>query len=90
MFQMVVSPNTGKVFWKDIFHKCICCKFCNVFEMTKINKKEAGVGPFFKVKFFDVKRSKKPFARRTVLKVLVNALTNANANANTNTNTGFE
>ena len=29
------------------FRICICCKICYVFDKTKINEKEAGVGPFF-------------------------------------------
>ena len=29
----------------DIFHLQLGCKICNVFEKTKINEKEAGVGP---------------------------------------------
>ena len=37
------APYTGWTF----FHTRICCKICNVFEKTKINEKEAGVGPFF-------------------------------------------
>ena len=36
----------------DFFHLSICCKICNVFEKTKINKKEATVGPFFKKELF--------------------------------------
>ena len=36
--------------WMDIFHILICCKICNGFEKTKINEKEARVGPFFKKK----------------------------------------
>ena len=35
---------TGWIF----FHIPICCKICNVFEITKINEKEAGVGPILK------------------------------------------
>ena len=43
----VVSSNPGTIYWMDIF-TCICfCKNFNVFEKTKMNEKEAGVGPFF-------------------------------------------
>ena len=32
------------------FFTFICCKICNEFEKTKRNEKEAGVGPFKKIK----------------------------------------
>ena len=32
------------------FFTFICCKNCNVFEKPKINEKEAGVGPFLKIR----------------------------------------
>ena len=45
----VVSSNPCTIYWMDIFHITICCKNCNVcLKRTKINEKEAGVGPFFK------------------------------------------
>ena len=44
----VVSSNPGTISQMDFFHIGICCKFCNVFEKTKINEKEAVVGPFSK------------------------------------------
>ena len=47
----VVSSNPGTIYWMDIF-TCICfCKNFNVFEKTKMNEKEAGVGPFFLIVF---------------------------------------
>ena len=42
----VVSLNPGNIYWMDIFHIGICCKICIVFQKTKINEKEAGVGLF--------------------------------------------
>ena len=36
----------------DIFHISICFQICCVFEKTKINEKEAGVGPFKKRSYF--------------------------------------
>ena len=38
-------------------------KFVMVFEMTEINEKEAGVGPFFKEQYLHI-----CFVKRTVLK----------------------
>ena len=35
--------RSNPVYRVDIFHKCICCKICNVFEKTKINKKWPGL-----------------------------------------------
>ena len=45
-----MGSNPGAVYWMDLtFFTFICCKNCNVcLKRTKINKKEAGVGPFFK------------------------------------------
>ena len=41
----------------------IVVKFVMVFEMTEINEKEAGVGPFFKEQYLHI-----CFVKRTVLK----------------------
>ena len=41
----VVGSNTGTVYWMDICAHLFVVK-C-VFEKTKINEKEAEVGPFF-------------------------------------------
>ena len=48
----VVSSNLSTLYWMDIFHIHICCKIFDVFEMTKIKEKEAGVGPFVRNKHF--------------------------------------
>ena len=42
------SCSKGREFesWHCTGWTPICCKICNVFEKTKIIKKEAGVGPF--------------------------------------------
>ena len=43
----VVSSNPSTVYWMDIFSHLFAVKFVMLFEKTKINEKEAGVGPFF-------------------------------------------
>ena len=44
----VVGSNPGTVYWIDIFSHIFVVKICNVcLKRPKINKKEAGVGPFF-------------------------------------------
>ena len=45
-----MGSNPGTVYWMDIFSSYICCKNCNdvCLKRPKINKKEAGVGPFLK------------------------------------------
>ena len=48
-----MSSNPGTIYWMDIFHIHIFYKICNVVEKTKINEKEAWVGPFKKRFFTD-------------------------------------
>ena len=47
---MVMVLNPGAIYWMDMtFFTLICCKKCIVcLKRLKINKKEAGIGPFFK------------------------------------------
>ena len=43
-----MGSNPGTVYWMDIFSHIFVVKICNVcLKRPKINKKEAGVGPFF-------------------------------------------
>ena len=45
----VVGSNPGTIYWMDIFSHLFVVKICNVcLKRPKINKKEAGVGPFLK------------------------------------------
>ena len=46
MFQ---SSNPSTVYWMDIFSHLFVLKFVMLFEKTKINEKEAGVGPLKKL-----------------------------------------
>ena len=45
---MVISSNPGLVYWMDIFSHLFLVKIVMCFKKTKINEKEAGVGPIFK------------------------------------------
>ena len=47
----MVSSNPSTVYWMNIFHIYLLAKLYCVFEKTKINEKEAGVGPFKKYIF---------------------------------------
>ena len=47
--QKVVGLNPGAIYWMDIFSHKFVVKICNVcLKKTKINEKEAEVGPFLK------------------------------------------
>ena len=46
----IMSSNPGTLNWMDIFSHLFVVKIC-VFERTKINEKEAGVGPFKKHRY---------------------------------------
>ena len=46
--QKVVSSNPSTEYWMDIFHIYLLEELYYLCEKTKINKKEAGIGPFLK------------------------------------------
>ena len=47
----VIGSNPGNVYWMEIFSHIFVVKICNVcLKRPKINKKEAGVGPFLEKK----------------------------------------
>ena len=43
----VMSSNPGAGYWMDIFSHLFVVRIVTFVEKTKINEKEAGVGPFF-------------------------------------------
>ena len=45
---MSLNPSAG--YWMDIFSHLFVVRIVCLFEKTKINEKEAGVGPFFSLK----------------------------------------